>query len=135
MPANKPNVAALVEQMPDTDKEIQMRAEQARQAVQPDAPEKPKPNPDRAAPASKFTGPDPVAAEKLFVEILSGGRDSIVELIGLLREPGEAEFKNYKAGYVLHGLAIHAGRAGEENQRRLLAETLVSQLGNDRHSK
>ena len=31
MPANKPNVAALVEQMPDTDKEIQAQAEEAKQ--------------------------------------------------------------------------------------------------------
>ena len=135
MPANKPNVAALVEQMPDTDREIQAKAEQARQPVPPDAPEKSKTKPDHAGPASKFTGPDPGAAEKLFAEILSDGRESIVELIGMVREPAEADFKNYKAGYVLHGLVIHAGRAGAEDQRRLLTETLAAQLGNEQHSK
>jgi hypothetical protein len=135
MPATKPNVAALVEQMPDTDKEIQAKEEEAKQPAQPDTPEKPKPKPDRFGAASKFTGPDPGVAEKIFAEILSGGRDSIVELIGLVREPADADYKNYKAGYVLHGLVIYAGRAAQQKQPRLIAETLASQLGGDKHSK
>ncbi|MGI8603129.1 MAG: HEAT repeat domain-containing protein [Verrucomicrobiales bacterium] len=114
MPSTKPNVAALVEQMPATDHEKEGKP---------------------GDPASKFSGPDPAAAEKIFTEILSGGRESIIELLGLVREAGDADFKNYKAGYVLHGLVIHAGRAGQEEQRRLLAETLASELGSDKHSK
>lgn len=135
MAATKPNIAALVEQMPDTDKEIQAKAEEAKQQAQPDAPDKPKPKPDRSGAASKFTGPDPGAAEKIFAAILSSGRDSIVELLELVREPGDADYKNYKPGYVLHGLVIYAGRAGEESQRRLLARTLASRLDSDKHSK
>jgi hypothetical protein len=135
MAATKPNVAALVEQMPDTDKEIQAKADEAKQQAQPDAPDKPKPRPDRWGAASKFTGPEPDAAEKIFTEILAGGRGSITELLGLVREPGDADYKNYKAGYVLHGLVILAGRTGQENQRRLLADTLGSQLGSSKHSK
>jgi hypothetical protein len=135
--ATKPNVAALVEQMPDTDKdkEIQAKGEQARQQAQPDAPDKPKTTPDRLGAASKFTGPDPDTAGRIFAEILSGGRESIVELLGLVQEPGDAGYKNYKPGYVLHGLVVYVGRAGEENQRRLLAQTLASQLDSDKHSK
>ncbi len=135
MAATKPNVAALVEQMPDTDKDIQAKAEEAKQQAQPDAPDKPKPKPDRSGAASKFTGPDPATAEKIFAAILSGGRDSIVELLELVREPSDADYKNYKPGYVLHGLVIYAGRAGQENQRRLLATTLAAQLDSDKHSK
>jgi HEAT repeat protein len=108
MPATKPNIAALVEQMPEVDH-----------------PGKP----------STFTGPDPAVAEKIFAEILSGGRASLLELLAILRSPCDEDFKNYKAGYVLHGLALHAGRPGNEKQRRLLAETLASQLGSKTHSK
>lgn len=135
MPASKPNVVALVAQMPETDRDIQLKQEEAKAKAQPDSPDKPKPKADRAGTASKFTGPDPAAAEKIFAEILSGGRESIVELLGLVREPGDADFKDYKAGYVLHGLVILSGQAGQEKQRRLLAETLASQLSSDRHSK
>jgi hypothetical protein len=135
MAATKPNVAALVEQMPDTDKDIQAKAEEAKQQAQPDAPDKPKPKPDRRDAASKFTGPDPDAAEKIFVEILAGGRGSIMELLGLVREPSDADYKNYKPGYVLHGLVIYAGRAAQENQRQLLARTIASHLDSDKHSK
>jgi hypothetical protein len=135
MPATKPNVAALVEQMPDTDKEIQAKQEGAKQAAQPNGADQPKPKPDRLGAASKFTGPDPVAASKIFNAILSGGRESILELIGLIREPSDADYKNYKPGYVLHGLVIQVGRAGQGNQCRLLSGALASQLANKNHSK
>jgi HEAT repeat protein len=66
---------------------------------------------------------------------LSGGRESILELLGLVREPSDPDYKNYKASYVLHGLVIYAGRAGQEAERRLLADTVASQLDGDKHSK
>jgi hypothetical protein len=135
MAANKPNVAALVDQMPDTDNDIKAKQEEAKAQAQPDAPDKPTPKPDRLGAASKFTGPDPDGAEKIFAEILSGGRESIRELLGLVREPSDADYKNYKVGYVLHGLVIRAGRGSKESERRLLADTLASQLGSDKHSK
>ena len=131
----KPNVAALVEQMPDTDNDIKAKQEEAKAQAQPAAPDQPKPKPTPLGAASKFTGPDPDAAEKIFAEILSGGRESIRELLGLVREPSDADYKNYKATYVLHGLVIRAGRGGKESERRLLADTLASQLGSDKHSK
>ena len=134
MAATKPNVAALVEQMPETDRDIQAKAEEAKQESQPAAPDQPKPKPPVVGAASKFTGPDPAAAEKIFTEILSGGRDSVRELLALVREPSDADYKNYKAAYVLHGLVIYAGRAGQESNRRLLADALASQLGSNKHS-
>ena len=135
MAATKPNVAALVEQMPDTDNDIKAKQEEAKAQAQPENPDQPKPKPTPLGAASKFTGPDPDAAEKIFTAILSGGRDSIRELLALVREPSDADYKNYKASYVLHGLVILAGRTGQEKQRRLLADTLASQLGSDKPSK
>jgi len=132
MAATKPNVAALVEQMPETDRDIQAKADAAKQAAQPDAP---KPKPDRWGAASKFTGPDPAVAEKIFTELFSGGRESVLELLALVREPSDADYKNYKAGYVLHGLVILAGRDGQEKNRHVLSDALASQLSNDKHSK
>lgn len=132
MPATKPNVAALVAQMPETDSDLLLKQEPPDQSA---APAKPNPKPERLGLASKFTGPDPEVAGKIFAEILSGGRESIAELVGLVREPGEPDFTSYKAGYVLHGLVIHVGRAGQDEQRKLLAATLTSQLGSDKHSQ
>ena len=68
--ATKPNVAELVSQMPEVDK---------------------------PGTASKFTGPDPVAAAKIFAEIFAGGSGSILELIDLVKAPEDADFKDYKA--------------------------------------
>lgn len=132
MATTKPDIAALVDQMPETDTEIA-----AKQKPDPDKPEPPdrKRRPDNYGGASKFTGPDPETANKIFAEILAGGKESILELIALLRDPSDADFKNYKAGYVLHGLALHVGGAEKERQRRLFAETLAAQLGSDKLSK
>ena len=135
MPAIKPNIAALVEQMPDTDKDIQAKQEEARQQAQPAGADKAKPKPDRFGSASKFTGPEPAVAEKVFAEILSGGRESLLELINLVREPRDADYKSYKPSYVLHALVIHAGSADNAEQRRLIAEAIASQLGSDTQSK
>jgi HEAT repeat protein len=108
MAESKPNVAELVNRLPDPDK------------------------PDRP---STFTGPGPELAEKIFDEILAGGRQSLLELIGSIRDPSDPDFKNYKADYLLHDLAVYVGGAGKENQRRLLAETVASELANEQHSK
>ena len=135
MAASKPSVAALVEQMPETDNDIKAKQEEAGAQPQVDAPDKPNRKPERLGSASKFTGPDPGVAEKIFTEILSGGRESITELLELVREPSDPDYKNYKAGYVLHGLVILVGRSGNAAQRRLIADTLASQLTRDQHSQ
>ncbi len=97
----KPNVPELVGRMPESD-------EPGRQ--------------------SKLTGPDPEMAAKIFDEILSGGKEAVVELIGLIKFPADPSFESYKAEYVLHCLCVHAGAAEREAQRKMLSETLAAQL-------
>jgi len=108
MATSKPNVAELVNQLPDSDQPGQ---------------------------ESKFTGPEPEKAERLFEELLAGGRESLVELIASIRAPGDPDFKSYRAEYLLHCLAVHVGRPGKAPQRKLLAETLAAQLGNAQLAK
>jgi len=117
MADSKPNIAALIAQTPDTDQQKQNPGK-----------------PDAAGIASKFTGPEPGAAEKVFAEIMAGGRESILELLAALRDPADADFKDFKAGYVLHGLCLYAGLPGKEEQRRVLAEAMASQLKGGPHS-
>jgi hypothetical protein len=107
MSNQKPNVAELVNQMPEV---------------------------DRPGHPSKFTGPHPDAANKIFDEILSQ-RETLLELLDLVREPADPDFENYKAGYVLRGIAIRVGQRDKAKERKLFSETLASQLGNDKHSK
>lgn len=101
MATNQPDVAALVAQMPEVDK---------------------------PGSASKFTGPHPNAARKVYAEILGGGRPALMELLSLVKDPADPAFDNYKAEYVLHGLAIFAGQPGKEKERRLVAEALAARL-------
>jgi HEAT repeat protein len=101
MATTKPDIKALVAQMPDADKPGQ---------------------------TSKFTGPEPGKAKDIYEAILAGGRNSLLELIGLLRDPNDPAPKDFRAEYVVHGLAICVGAAGKEKQRKMFAETLGSQL-------
>ena len=126
-------VAHLVDQMPDTDKDLQAKAEEAKQQAQPDAADKSKPKPSLGS-ASKFTGPDPATADKMYLAFLSCGREGYLELLKLVREPSDPDYKSYKASYLLHRLVIYTGRAGNEQQRQHLARIIADQLGTDKHS-
>ncbi|MBI5384011.1 MAG: HEAT repeat domain-containing protein [Verrucomicrobia bacterium] len=127
MAATKPNLAELVERMPATDKELE--ALKPPPPTQGDATQpKPRPRPEKPG-GSKFTAPDPDVAAKICDEILAGGRDSLAELIGLIRDPASDDFKNYKAEYLLHCLTIHVGRPEKEPLRRQFIDTLAEQLG------
>jgi HEAT repeat protein len=135
------NVAELVAQMPDTDRDLQVRKEAAQQAppaADPNATPKEKPKADRWGAASKFTGPDPELAARLFEQVLAGGREVLSELARLVRDPAGSEFKDYKAEYFLHGLAVYVSAPGRETQRKLVAQALAAQLGNaklDAHAR
>lgn len=65
-------------------------------------------------------------ARKLFDELLAGGREALLSLIGLLREVDDGT--DWRARYVTHGLAIHLGDPGRERERALFASTLASQI-------
>lgn len=126
----------LIQQMPLTDRELET-LKAAQEPAEPDQPgqarsEQPAPSPD---PASKFTGPDPALADRICEQILDAGRGSIMELIRLIRDPGDPGFADYKAEYLLHCLVLYAGRPGKDAQRKLVMEALAAQLGNDRMPK
>lgn len=127
MPA-KPNIAELVETLPLTDRQIEAQ----KSAAAPQDPAKPAPKPGAEVVGSKFTGPAPAAAAKLCEAVLAGGRESLVELIELIRDPADLEFMNYKAEYLVHILAVHVGRAGRETQRSLFTGVLAAQAGNEK---
>jgi HEAT repeat protein len=116
MADNQPNIAELVGRMPATDKEL--------------AGGKPSPKGDweTKGTGSKFTGPDPAVADKIVEEIYDGGRGSLQELLALVKDPGGPEFKSYKAEYLVHCLVIYAGRPKKDAQRKLIIESLASQL-------
>jgi len=108
MARTEPDVRALVAQIPDV---------------------------DTPGKESKFTGPDPKAAEDVFEGILAGGRESLLELIAMLRAPDDPEYADHRPVYVLHGLAVYVGRPDKTKQRKMFAEALASQLQNAKLSK
>jgi len=101
MPLSKDEIAALLARLPDTDEPGQ---------------------------ESKFTGPEPQAAQKIFEEILAGGPETIAELIRLLHTPADSAYKDYRPEYVLHGLAVYAGHPEREEQRRVLSDSFGSPI-------
>lgn len=136
MAVSKLNVAELVERMPATDKELE--AQKAPPPGQPADPNKPRPRPERPGGGSKFTAPDPAVAAKACEELLAGGREALLELIGLIRDPASDDFKNYKPEYLCHLVVVHVGRPDRAAHRRMVIDTLVSQVGNDtlpRHTR
>lgn len=55
-------------------------------------------------------------------------------MIDLVKAADDADFKDYKAAYVVHGLTIYAGVPGREKERRQLAELLASRLSGEKPS-
>jgi len=78
----------------------------------------------------KYTGPAPEVAQEAILEILKGGKDNIVALVGMLKEPDKGD--DYKAHYLLHAAATHARRPGAEDERRVVSEALASTLSGPR---
>jgi HEAT repeat protein len=126
--AEKINVAELVEKMPPTDKELEA-IEQAKK--QPEGEKKPIPQ----NPESKFTGPDPNVAAEICEILLKAAPESVHELISMIKDPGSPEFKNYKAEYLTHILAVYTGRAGKQEHRKTVAGVFASYLGDSKTSE
>lgn len=124
MPAN---LEQLIEQLPATDRELELQ----KLAAQPADPAKPPPKADRPGTGSKFTGPAPADAWTLCDQVLAGGRAEIIALIRLIRDPGADDFKNYKAEYLLHCLALRVSQPDQTARRPMLADAIASQLDNE----
>lgn len=122
--------------MPETDRDLAAIEawQKAQEKAQSEGADQPKPKPPQLGEASKMTGPEPTAAKASFSQIFDGGRESILELLDLVRDPADADYKDYKAAYVLHGLVLEAGKPGNDAKRKLLTQTLGSQLANKKHS-
>jgi HEAT repeat protein len=89
-----------------------------------------------AALVNKFPGPDSRAVkgkedlaevERVLAELLKGGREHVVALVGLLVEPGKGD--DSRARYALHALATHVCGAMGRPKRKPFAEALASTLG------
>src|SRR4051812_6866587 len=68
--------------------------------------------------------------ERVLAEIIKGGRDSVVELAGLLVAPGKGD--DSKARYALHALAVFVCHGANRKHRPTFAEALASTLEQDR---
>jgi len=78
----------------------------------------------------KLDGPPWPEAEKIYDEILKGGRENVAKLVGMLKEVDDGE--DYKVRYVIHGLALYLCRPEKGKDRGAFTASLVSQLGKDR---
>lgn len=86
------------------------------------------PDADEPGKESKFTGPESTEADKVFASILAGGRDSILALVSLVKDAGDPTYKDFRPQYVLHGLALMAGKPGNDAMRKLFAEAVGEAL-------
>jgi HEAT repeat protein len=78
----------------------------------------------------KLVGPARPEAEKVYDQVLAAGRDGLLAVIGLLK--GTDDGSDYRARYVLEGLAAYVCRADRKDQRAVFVQTLASQLSGDR---
>src|SRR5688572_33379826 len=110
----KTSVAELIAQLPDTDLEVRARTPLPEDPAAAEKEKKRRAAEDRWGRASKFTGPEPSFADQLAKQIFEGGRKSLRELLALIRDPSHVDYKDYKAEYLLHILAVNAGYPGKD---------------------
>jgi len=77
-----------------------------------------------------FTGPSWEEATPIFDGVLAAGKEGVTAVVAMLKDVDDGA--DYKARYVLHGLAQYLGRPGKEAARSLFVEALAAQLGGDR---
>ena len=100
--------------------------------------EKPKPKPQHFP---VFQGPEPLAginslpaddpavADAVCAELIAGGEERVVQLIGFVGEFGEDN--GVRPRLALHALASYCSRAKADEERKLLARTLAKHLAVD----
>jgi HEAT repeat protein len=74
----------------------------------------------------RYTGPDPVEAQKVFAEVIKGGKDAVAGVVAMLKDPAGPD---YKARYFLHGMAVYATRPGAAADLKTVCDGLVASLG------
>jgi HEAT repeat protein len=79
--------------------------------------------------AGKIDGPRPQDADKTFEALLTGGREAIDKLLGMIREVDDGQ--DWKARYVIHGLAVYVCRPSKAQQRGLVVDAIVAKLQSD----
>ena len=82
--------------------------------------------PEKDARGGKLTGPSWSAAAPVFDEVLKGGNDNIVGLIGMLSPTDDG--KDIKPRYMLHAVTTYACTPGKDKQRACVAGAIASQL-------
>lgn len=80
--------------------------------------------------SGELTGPQWPDVEVVYRKVLEGGPDAVTAVAGLLVPPGEGN--DYKARYLLHGLALFVCRPEGAPWRGAFIQALLSQLDADR---
>lgn len=123
----KPSIHELLAQLPETDKELAAKlppptTEEEKRKRRREG------DPDPGGAGSKFTAPDPETMNRMAEQVLSGGESSLRELISLIQDPAARDFKDYKAEYLLHCVAVYATR--KISARKLVVKAITSPLSN-----
>ncbi len=87
------------------------------------------PEPDakgRRGSEGKLTGPSWSAAAPVFDEVIKGGSENIVGLIGMLSSTDDG--KDIKPRYMLHAVTTYACTPGKDKARACVAGAIASQL-------
>ncbi len=77
-----------------------------------------------------FTGLSWEEMIPVFDAVIELGREGVAGVVAMIKDVDDGS--DYKARYVLHGLAQYAGRPGKEAVRTMVAGALAAQLGGDR---
>lgn len=85
--------------------------------------------PEALAAINKLPANDPAVADAVCAELIAGGEERLVQLIGFVGEFGEDN--GVRPRLALHALAHYCSRDGAEDERTLLARTLAAQLHAD----
>ena len=77
----------------------------------------------------KIDGPKPDDADKTFEALLTGGREAVDKLLGMIGEVDNGQ--DWKARYIIHALANYVCRPSKAEQRGLFVDAIVAKLGSD----
>jgi len=77
-----------------------------------------------------LTGPKWADAAEVFDAILEGGKASVATVVGMLKEVDDGD--DWKARYVLHGVAVYVCRPDKREKREPFTRALAAELGGDR---